>query len=316
MITIPRKREPFPPRALALFALCLLASGAALALDPNRAITQYDLDTWRKKDGLPQRSVPAIARTRDGYLWVGTEEGLLRFDGAKFRLYDSSNTSQLARHNIVRLLAGRKGGLWIGTLGGGLLWTDGETFRRYTTKDGLAEDVVSAICEDRDGSLWVGTFSHGVDHFAGGRFTPITKKDGLTSDEIRAIHQDAEGTLWIGTRGGGLDRLQNGRVESWTTANGLSNDQVTSLADDGAGGVWIGTRKGLDRWNGGKLTVLDDRRRPQERRSHLARSRQGRRPLGRHRHRRPQPHRERQDRRAHEGRGPARRHRAGAHDRR
>lgn len=256
MTTIPRKREASASRALALLALCLLASGAALALDPNRAITQYDLDSWRKRDGLPQRSVPAIARTRDGYLWVGTEEGLLRFDGAKFRLYDSSNTSQLARHNIVRLLAGRKGGLWIGTLGGGLLWTDGETFRRYTTKDGLAEDVVSALCEDRDGSLWVGTFSQGVDHFAGGRFTPITKKDGLTSDEIRAIHQDAEGALWIGTRGGGLDRLQNGRVESWTTANGLSNDQVTSLAEDGAGGVWIGTRRGLDRWNAGKLTVL------------------------------------------------------------
>src|SRR4029077_13996405 len=84
--TIPRKREAFTLRALALLSLCLLASGAALALDPNRAITQYDLDSWRKKDGLPQRSVPAIARTRDGYLWVGTEEGLLRFDGAKFRL--------------------------------------------------------------------------------------------------------------------------------------------------------------------------------------------------------------------------------------
>ena len=256
MITNPRKGNAFAPRAAALLALCLFASGAALALDPNRAITQYDLDSWRKKDGLPQRSVPAIARTRDGYLWVGTEEGLLRFDGVKFRLYDSSNTAQLVRHNIVRLLAGRNGGLWIGTLGGGLLWTDGETFRRYTTKDGLAEDVVSALCEDRDGSLWVGTFKGGIDHFVSGRFLPMTKKDGLTSDEIRAIHQDAEGALWIGTRGGGLDRLQNGRIDSWTTANGLSNDQVTSLADDGAGGLWIGTRKGLDRWNGGRLTVL------------------------------------------------------------
>ncbi len=241
---------------LVLLLAALVLPVRAFALDPNRAITQYGLDSWKKKDGLPQHSVPAIARTRDGYLWIGTEEGLLRFDGAKFRLFDASNTPQLARHNIVRLLAGRRGGLWIGTLGGGLVWTDGETFRRYTTKDGLSEDVVSALCEDRDGTLWVGTFSKGVSHFAGGRFTSISKREGLSNDEIRAIHQDAEGALWIGTRGGGVNRWQNGHAEAWTTANGLSNDQVTSLADDGAGGVWIGTRKGLGRWSAGKLTIL------------------------------------------------------------
>jgi ligand-binding sensor domain-containing protein len=242
--------------SLVLVLAGFVLTGPLFALDPNRAITQYGLDNWKKKDGLPQHSIPAIARTRDGYLWVGTEEGLLRFDGSKFRLFDASNTPHLARHNIVRLLAGRRGGLWIGTLGGGLVWTDGETFRRYTTKDGLSEDVVSALCEDRDGTLWVGTFSKGVNHFAGGRFTLLGKRDGLSNDEIRAIHQDAEGALWIGTRGGGVNRWQNGRVETWSTANGLSNDQVTSLADDGAGGVWIGTRKGLGRWSGGKLTVL------------------------------------------------------------
>ncbi len=113
-----------------------------MGLDPNRAITQYGLDLWQKRDGLPQRSVSAIARTRDGYLWLGTEEGLVRFDGSKFRVYDSSNTPQLARPNVVRLLASRQGGLWVGTLGGGLVWTDGETFRRYTTRDGLSEDTV------------------------------------------------------------------------------------------------------------------------------------------------------------------------------
>ncbi len=245
-------------RLLILAALCALLAPPRPAggLDPGRAITQYGFDSWGKRDGLPQHAVPAIARTKDGYLWVGTEEGLLRFDGAKFRLYDASNTPQLARHNIVRLLAARSGGLWVGTLGGGLVWTDGETFRRYTTRDGLSEDVVSALCEDRDGSLWVGTFRKGLNHFADGRFVPINRRDGLSSDEIRALHQDAEGALWIGTRGGGVDRWQDGRVEAWTTASGLSNDQVTALADDGAGGIWIGTRKGLDRWSAGRLSVL------------------------------------------------------------
>ena len=234
----------------------LLVPHASRALDPNRAITQYGLDLWQKRDGLPQRAVSAIARTRDGYLWLGTEEGLVRFDGARFRVYDSSNTPQLARSNITRLLAGRQGGLWIGTLGGGLVWTDGETFRHYTTRDGLSEDLVSALLEDRDGSLWVGTFSKGVNHFTGGRFLSVSTPDGLTNDEIRALYQDPEGGLWIGTRGGGVDLWKNGHLTAWTTSNGLSNDQVTSLASDGAGGVWIGTRKGLDRWTGGRLTQM------------------------------------------------------------
>jgi ligand-binding sensor domain-containing protein len=231
----------------------------AAGLDSNRAITQYGLDLWQKRDGLPQRSVSAIARTRDGYLWLGTEEGLVRFDGAKFRVYDSSNTPQLERPNVVRLLASRKGGLWVGTLGGGLVWTDGETFRRYTTRDGLSENTVSALLEDRDGSLWVGTFRKGLNHFVGGRFVAVSTRDGLSNDEIRALYQDEEGALWIGTRGGGVNRWRDGSAAVWTTANGLSNDQVTSLAGDGSGGVWIGTRRGLDRWSGGRTAVMTDR---------------------------------------------------------
>jgi ligand-binding sensor domain-containing protein len=260
-----RERATQDPRFFIALAVGLAAPlffggpRSACGLDPNRAITQYGLDLWQKRDGLPQRSVSAIARTRDGYLWLGTEEGLVRFDGAKFRVYDSSNTPQLERPNVARLLASRKGGLWVATLGGGLVWTDGETFRRYTTRDGLSEDTVSALLEDRDGSLWVGTFRGGLNHFVGGRFATVSTRDGLSNDEIRALYQDEEGALWIGTRGGGVNRWRDGRVVAWTTSNGLSNDQVTSLAGDGSGGVWIGTRKGLDRWSGGRIAVMTDR---------------------------------------------------------
>jgi ligand-binding sensor domain-containing protein len=250
------QRFALPLRRAALAALLVMAAPAlALGLDPNRAVTQYGLDLWQKRDGLPQRGVPAIARTRDGYLWLGTEEGVVRFDGTGFRVYDSATTPELPRHNVIRLLASRQGGLWIGTMEGGLVWTDGERFRRYTRRDGLAEEVVSALLEDRDGSLWVGTFSQGLDHFVAGRFVPVTTRDGLTSGEIRALYQSDDGALWIGTRGGGVNRLQDGKITAWTTGNGLSNDQVTALAGDGSGGVWIGTRNGLDHWSDGKISV-------------------------------------------------------------
>jgi ligand-binding sensor domain-containing protein len=222
-------------------------------------MTQYAIASWQRRDGLPQRSVVALAQTRDGYLWVGTEEGVARFDGTRFRVYDSSNTPALVRSNVSTLVASRRDGLWIGTIGGGLVWTDGERFRRYTVADGLAQDIVSSVLEDRDGTLWVGTFDKGVSRLVGGRFVSVTTREGLSSDEIRALRQTEDGSIWVGTHGGGVNRVKDGRVESWTTATGLSHDQVTSLCPDGAGGMWIGTRKGLDRWTGGKIEVLTAR---------------------------------------------------------
>src|SRR4029077_8209945 len=87
--------------------------------DPSRAVTQYVTQVWFAKDGLPQNSVYAIAQTPDGYLWVGTEEGLARFDGVQFTTFDPKNGSLVHRY-VVALAPDSSNGLWIGTLGGGL----------------------------------------------------------------------------------------------------------------------------------------------------------------------------------------------------
>src|SRR5262245_48066461 len=109
-------------RALRLMAASIVAAalpwGApSLALDRDRAITQFVLDAWGTEDGLPQNTVHGIVRTRDGFLWFGTEEGLVRFDGAAFRVYNRSNTPALGHNSIWALLEDRKGALWIGTYG-------------------------------------------------------------------------------------------------------------------------------------------------------------------------------------------------------
>jgi ligand-binding sensor domain-containing protein len=219
----------------------------AYGLDPAKAITQFGLDVWQRKQGLPQSSVNAIVQTRDGYLWLGTEEGLARFDGARFRVFDRKNTPELQVHNVATLLPGRDGGLWIGTLGGGLKRQFGESFTSITTENGLPEDIISALLEDPDGTLWLGTFSKGVTSLRNGRFTSLTTKEGLSSDEVRALYRDRRGDLWIGTRGGGVNRWSSGRMTVWTTREGLAHDQVTSLCGDAEGGVWVGTRGGLNR---------------------------------------------------------------------
>src|SRR5574341_1027430 len=104
-----------------------------LALDPQKVITQYGHDTWQYDEGLPQSAVQAIAQTPDGYLWLGLEEGLARFDGVQFTLYHKGNTEEFIYNDVPVLLVDRVGNLWIGTDGGGLLRFKEGKFMAFTT---------------------------------------------------------------------------------------------------------------------------------------------------------------------------------------
>src|SRR6476620_1030552 len=126
----------------ALMALALLCPAEALALDPAKALTQFTHSAWLMEDGLPQNSIKAIAQTADGYLWLATQAGLVRFDGVRFTVFNTANTPALININVMALLAARDGSLWIGTYGGGVTRLKDGTFTTYTTRDGLAHDVV------------------------------------------------------------------------------------------------------------------------------------------------------------------------------
>ena len=94
--------------------------------------------SWSTESGLPQNSVNAIAETREGYLWIGTREGLARFDGVSFASFDARNTPEIKNSSITALCADRDGSLWIGTDGGGLLRWQGGVFSRWSAANGLA----------------------------------------------------------------------------------------------------------------------------------------------------------------------------------
>ena len=117
-------------QALLFAALLLLATRPLFPLDPDRALTQFGLDVWQRRQGLPQSSATAIVPARDGYLWVGTEEGLARFDGVRFSVFDRKNTPELERHNVTTLLESRDGSLWIGASGRSSVGLRGREGRR------------------------------------------------------------------------------------------------------------------------------------------------------------------------------------------
>ena len=131
-------------RLTGILLLVVLGSSPARALDPRKAITQYAHQVWKTDNGLPQNSIQSILQTRDGYLWMGTERGLVRFDGVQFTVFDKGNTPGLQNSNAQALFEDRAGNLWVGTWGGLHLMKNGR-FTSYTTKEGLPSNRVLAI---------------------------------------------------------------------------------------------------------------------------------------------------------------------------
>jgi signal transduction histidine kinase/ligand-binding sensor domain-containing protein len=218
--------------------LVLLAAPSARALDPALSVTQYSVDAWTIDEGLPQNTVNAVLQTRDRYLWLGTYDGLARFDGVRFQVFNTTNTPALRSNGIRGLWEDRSGTLWVGTNGGGLVrYRDGV----FSGVEGPLKDaLVWAIREDRQGNLWIGTSGAGLHRMAGGQFT---REDiGPGADAVYAVQEDLAGTLWVGTHGGGLKRRDtSGRWTALTMAEGLPANLVSSLAVDGDGRLWVGT---------------------------------------------------------------------------
>jgi len=283
-----------PIRSL-LAILFIACGGNAFALDPSLRLSQYVLDNWQIPEGLPQSSAQTIARTPDGYLWVGTQEGLARFDGERFTVFNSENEAGLRDKQISVLSVDRTGRLWIGTRAGvsvlenghftpynnsaglahafvhaivegksGRMWVgtesglfeiDGGSVFSFNASNGLRDVRIQSLLEDRDGALWVGTAA-GLQRFDGKRFDSVPLGSGSAEVSVTALHEDADGTLWIGTGNGALYRRSGDQFEAVAAAGRLGS-VVSALTHDHDGNLWIGTRGGgLVRWRNGKFDRL------------------------------------------------------------
>jgi ligand-binding sensor domain-containing protein/signal transduction histidine kinase/CheY-like chemotaxis protein len=224
-----------------LALLLLIICGHALALDPSRQPSQYVLDNWQISEGLPQTSAMAIARTPDGYLWVGTQEGLARFDGVRFTVFDTNSEPAFADNYVSALFVDRAARLWIGTASGIVVLENGH-FTALTRVMQLEHAYVRSIAEGNDGRVWVGTET-GLFEVGGSRTLSFGVADGLSDSRIRALHEDREGVLWVGT-GKGLVRFDGKRFETVVLPAESSGAAVTAFHEDVDGTFWVGTEKG------------------------------------------------------------------------
>ncbi len=239
-------------RYLAATAAALLGCVLTLsALDPRKAITQYTMDTWQAENGLPQNSVMSIMQSRDGYLWLGSEEGLVRFDGVQFKVFDPSNTAFLIHPRVRTAYQDRHGDIWIGTLGGGISrLRDG--LGVAGPNDGLASDQIYFFHEDQQGNLWAGT-GQGLYRLRDGKWE-VFSGPGLGGDVV-CYWEDPDGTLWLGTDSG-LVRLQNSHTTVFGKRDGLSEPSVHAVVRDRAGTLWVGTAGGLARMTGNRFQMF------------------------------------------------------------
>ena len=223
---------------LALAAACLAgASASAQGVVPDdRPLSQVLLDTWGRAEGLPQLSVAALAQTPDGFLWVGTQEGVARFDGVRFTPYDAVS-GHLPTSAVTELLVDEAGALWVGTRGGVAVHRDGA----FHAVPGATEDAyVFALAQGGSGHVWAGTLDGAVARFDGQQFQAVAGLDSLGA-AVTALAPLGD-ALWIGTRGRGLWRWADGQLQA-VASESLGDTYVTSLLP-GPDGLAVGTLEG------------------------------------------------------------------------
>lgn len=204
-------------------------------------MSEFVCQVWRVEDGLPHNTVMAITQTRDGYLWLGTANGLARFDGVQFKRFGLSDG--LSSLYVRVLLEDREGGLWIGTANGLSRRLNGQ-FTTWTTREGLAGNVILALTEDRDGAIWVAT-NTGLSRWRQGAFETMGLQEGVSGRYVAALTADQQGAVWVSVTGFGLLRWDGGAFTTMTNLLGTPSAVPARLLQDRAARIWAGTARGV-----------------------------------------------------------------------
>ncbi len=292
-----RLRAPWPClqssglRSGALLLALIVSGGCTLfALDPHKAIAQYSHTIWTQAEGLPQDTIRAISQTPDGYLWLGTNEGLARFDGYEFVTF-TADDGALPANSVTKLHMGQDGRLWIGTVHGLAVYRD-RHFKIFGPQDGFTPGNVSSVVEDHAGTLWLVSDGHliryqngkfftypdarlapvesarvvyedqqqrvwvggvgGVVRLAGSRFVPVLGSGDLRGSIVTDIVLESRG-LWLAGTSGIILRRADGSLRRFGQRDGLPKDWIVEMHEDRDGNLWVASHSRLTRLEGGRF---------------------------------------------------------------
>ena len=280
---------------LGLVCCALLWQTASIpALDPARQLSQFGHQRWTRLQGLPQDSARVLAQALDGALWIGTDEGLSRFDGTEFQHFNRGDAG-LPSGSITALAAARDGSMWVRTLAGVAHFRNG-VFRTFDRRQGLEADYISGLVEAQDGTVWavggrvayairagqvirygaaegvpdaglrevvetrdgvlVGAGIGAVVQFDGVRFRTLADGGSLAGHVALALAEGRDGALWVAGTRGLVEVQRDGRTRAYAAPDGLPEDVVPAVEVDRHGGVWAGTQQGLARLEGERFVQV------------------------------------------------------------
>jgi len=206
---------------------------------------------WGTKDGLPQNTVLAMLQTRDGYLWMATQEGLARFDGVTMKQFNKRNTPCLEDHWITKMVQMPGGSVWLLPFHGRPVQLAKGDFRCDPMPAGVPSQSITAIEPAAGGGTWFAASGEGLFLVHGDHIVRVYRgvgHDRLTSVRFRDLTLARDGTLWVSTDGGGVNHIDNtGAVRAFDTASGLASDVVSEVVEARDGTIWVATSHGVDR---------------------------------------------------------------------
>jgi len=275
-------------RAKLLFSFAVLLI-SLFSFAPN-ALAQYEFDHWTTENGLPQNAVNAILQTSDGYLWLATFDGLVRFDGLQFTVFNKGNMKGIGGNRFDTLFVDSQGALWAVTDDSWLVKYQAGVFTTYTPNEGLPQWTIWQIEEDEAGNFQI-VSREGIAKWKNGRFITYPLKDllpasvgaewiggnrlawlgkdkfylythgrlnaySIQSDlsglNVRTAVEDQHGTFWIGAWGAGLARVENGHVTIYPVKY-PSDGFVIAAQEDRKGNIWLAWNGGLGQVKNGRL---------------------------------------------------------------
>lgn len=230
--------------------ICLVKS--AFALDPNRTISQYVLDKWGPDRGFVGGAIYAISQSSDGYLWIGTERGLVRFDGYNFKMIQQPLPDGTPTGPVRGLLSDAEGNLWIRLEGPRLLLYRNGKFEDVAARLDLQDITMTAMTLDNEGAVLLSGLGDRTLRYRNGRLETVVRTEDQPGIVI-SLAVTRDGRIWLGTQDNGLSRISQGHISK--LAEESDDSKIKTLLPAVNGALWIGTDHGLQHWDGKSLTV-------------------------------------------------------------
>ena len=224
------------------FEISLAQDSQKSGFDPKYGFKDLAMDTWTNKSGLVSNNVLSVLQTTDDYLWITSYNGIQRFDGQKFNIYDQTNISFLKSNTIYEASQDIEGILWLSTGSSGIVGYDGENFFSHPLNASIPNSIVSLLADSKN-RLWIGSKNNGL--YLIDENQKCSKIEGIPSVTIHHLAEDQDGSIWVASDNSGAYKIEGKDIKRFSTDNGLKGNHISTVFPKG-NAIYIGTLNGLN----------------------------------------------------------------------